>query len=122
MDNLYIFAKFLGICFIALSLLVTGVARMGDRGVPGCVKQSEVTKQDEFAFAQGTLKLAQLQDDPEMPNLICTSLYDQKPFYMMSTGQKISLGFGFSRKYGALISQNIAWFLSIGSTLLITTT
>ena len=62
---------------------------MGGRGVPGCVKQTEVTKKDEVALARGTLKLAQLQDDPEMPNLICSSLYDQKPFYMVSTGQEI---------------------------------
>ena len=89
MDNLYISAKFLRMCFIALSILVTGVARMGGRGVPGCVKQTEVTRKDEVALARGTLKLAQLQDDPEMPNLICSSLYDQKPFYMMSTGQEI---------------------------------
>ena len=88
MDNLYISAKFLRIVFLLFSILITGVARQGGRGVPSCVKQSELTKQEEIAEARGTLKIAKLIDDPEMPNLICTSLYDQKPFYMMSTALK----------------------------------
>ena len=59
---------------------------MGGRGIPDIVKQVEITTQVELAAARGTLKVAQLVGDEEMPNLVVTSLYDQKPFYMMSTG------------------------------------
>ena len=66
-------------------------AAWGGRGIPDIVKQVEITTQVELAAARGTLKVAQLIGDEEMPNLIVTSLYDQKPFYMMSTGMpKIS--------------------------------
>ena len=41
--------------------------------------------QIELATARGTLKVAQLIGGETMLNLIVTSLYDQKPFYMMST-------------------------------------
>ena len=54
--------------------------------MPAIVKQVDITTQVELAAARGTLKVAQLIRDEAMPNLVVTSLYDQKPFYMMPTG------------------------------------
>ena len=60
---------------------------MDGHGVPTCVKQSVFTKQDEVAMVRDTLKVAKLEDDPKTKNIICTSLYDQRAFYMIPTGQ-----------------------------------
>ena len=84
MDNLYISTKFLQITYLMLHVCVTWVCCQCGCGVPALVKQVELFKQDEATNAGGTLKVVMLCGDPQVPNLICTSLYDQKPFYMMS--------------------------------------
>ena len=65
--------------------LLHGVARQGGRGVPLAVKQMEFTKNDEAFKARGTLKAAVIRSVPDLTPIVCTSLYDVKPFYMMST-------------------------------------
>ena len=65
-------------------VMVHGVVRETGRGVPECVKQKEVTKKKEIAKQRWTLKAACLEGDPQIPGLVCTSLYDSKPFYMMT--------------------------------------
>ena len=62
-----------------------GVCRQGGRGIPDAIKQEAFTKVEEEHAARGTLRVAVLEGDPEMTPIICTSLYDVKPFYMMST-------------------------------------
>ena len=61
-----------------------GVVRETGKGVPECVKQKEVTRKEDIAKQRWTLKVAGLEGDPQIPGLVCTSLYDSKLFYMMT--------------------------------------
>ena len=64
--------------------MIAGVVRQGGRGVPQMVKQIEHTRKEEMIAAQGKLIVAVLEGDDDCKGLVVTSLYDQKPFYMMS--------------------------------------
>ena len=64
--------------------MLSGVARKNGKGVPLCVFQEELKTQEAIARAQWTLKVAHLKRDPEMPNMVAISLYDSKPFYLIS--------------------------------------
>ena len=46
--------------------------------------QKELTKKADLEKARGTLKTAQLVGDPKIEGLVLLSLYDSKPFYMMT--------------------------------------
>ena len=85
MDNLYLSAK---LCRSAWrckqQVQVFGVVRQSGRGVPKSITQKEVTKKAEIEEARGTLKAAELIGDPKCEGLIALSLYDSKPFYMMT--------------------------------------
>lgn len=70
------------------NVMVYGVTRSSGRGIPQCIIQPEVTKKEEIAQVRGTLKVAKLVGDPEMTGLVATSLYDKKPFYMLSNACK----------------------------------
>mmetsp|Transcript_24190 Transcript_24190/g.55012 ORF Transcript_24190/g.55012 Transcript_24190/m.55012 type:complete len:290 (-) Transcript_24190:221-1090(-) len=85
MGNLYIFVKLLYFSHTFLSHLVHGVARQGGQGVPDCVKQSEHTRHKDAFNIRGTLKAAIIWSVPDLTPIVCTSLYNVKPFYMMST-------------------------------------
>ena len=61
-----------------------GVVRRDNRGVPKYIKQSSVTKKNEIEKVRGTLKVAHLKGDDKIKGLVALSLYDSKPFYMMS--------------------------------------
>ena len=65
--------------------MIHGIYRQGSRGIPDKLKQETRTKQDEEFNARGTLIAAICNGDPDMTPIIYTSLYDVKPFYMMST-------------------------------------
>ena len=65
--------------------MIHGVCRQGERGIPEKLKQEQKTKRDEEYQERGTLKAAICTGDPDMADIVCTSLYDVKPFYMMST-------------------------------------
>ena len=64
--------------------MVHGVVRETNKGVPECVKQKEVSRKQDIAKQRWTLKVATLDVDAEIPGLVCTSMYDSKPFYMMT--------------------------------------
>lgn len=85
MDNLYLSAKLCLHAWKKLKAKVHGVCRQGGRGIPEEIKQEAKTKQNEEYQARGTLKVAVCCGDEDMTDIICTSLYDVKPFYMMST-------------------------------------
>ena len=85
MDNLYLSARLCLVAWKNHKSMIHGVCRQGGRGIPEKLKQDAFTKQDEEFNARGTLLAAVCQGDPEMTPIICTSLYDVKPFYMMST-------------------------------------
>ena len=85
MDNLYISANLLLLVFTLLTHMCAGVCWKGGRGVPHKMKQEEKTKQEEAYLNRGTLKASVLHGVPNMTTIVCTSLYDVKPFYMMSS-------------------------------------
>ena len=85
MDNLYLSAKLCLAAWKHHKAMIHGVCRQGGRGIPEKLKQETRTKQDEEFKARGTLMAAVCDGDPEMTPIICTSLYDVKPFYMIST-------------------------------------
>ena len=69
-----------------------GVARKDGRGVPGCLRQAEVTGKMEKAKVRWTLKVAHLKGDSNIPGLVALSLYNTKPFYFITnTCEKIKL-------------------------------
>ena len=86
MDNLYNSAKF---CRVLLSMdqkvMAHGVARMSGRGVPKLVLQKEVTKKSDLENVRNTVKVAVLKGDSVCKPLVCISLYDSKPVYILTT-------------------------------------
>ena len=68
--------------------MVLGVTRKGDRGVPKCIEQLDVTKKEDLAKARGTLKVSELVGNAQMKGLVAISLYDSKPVYLMTTASE----------------------------------
>ena len=72
-------------CYISDQKAMThGVTRCSGRGLPKCIMQAEVTRKEDLQRQRGTLKVAQLVNDPECSGFISLSLYDQKPVYLLS--------------------------------------
>ena len=85
MDNLYMSAKFARLCMMMPQKVhIHGVTRQSMRGVPEAVKQKEVTSKAELAKVRNTVKVAILKGDSVCQNLICVSLYDSKPVYLLT--------------------------------------
>ena len=86
MDNLFMSAKFAKFakCSSKVPVLIHGVCRSHNRGLPKCIEQKLLTKKSELAAARGTLKVAKLVGDPTC-ELVAASLYDQKPVYLLSS-------------------------------------
>ena len=84
-DNLYMSTKFCRSAWrCKQKVMIYGVARSDNRGVPKCVHQVAVTKKSDLEQARGTLKVAHLKGDEKIPGLVALSYYDSKPFYMLS--------------------------------------
>ena len=66
-------------------VLIHGVARTHQRGVPKSVIQIIIKNKTEENLARGTVKVAVLKEDDELPDLISCSLYDTKPVYFLLT-------------------------------------
>ena len=64
-------------------VLIHGLIWKSMRGVPPCVLQEELTGKRADA-ARGTVKATVLEGGSKACQLIITSCYDQKPFYMIS--------------------------------------
>ena len=64
--------------------MVSGVARKSGKGVPACVFQEEEKKKEDIIKKKWTLKVATLKGDSSMKGLVALSLYDSKPFYLIS--------------------------------------
>ena len=85
MDNLYNSAKFSRLCYSTKQKVMThGVTRASMRGVPECVKQKEVTRKNELEAVRHTVKVAVLRGDSICNDLVCVSLYDSKPVYILT--------------------------------------
>ena len=84
-DNLYNSAAF---CKAAYNhprkILCHGVTRLGMRGIPPSVQQTEVKNRNQQILVRGTVKAAVLQGDDDCPNLIASSVYDAKPVHNLS--------------------------------------
>ena len=85
MDNMYLLAKLCLLTWKYTEGQIHGVCRQGGRGIPSNMKQEAESKQDREFKARNTLMVSVCKGDPDMTDIVCTSLYDTKPFYMMST-------------------------------------
>ena len=84
MDNVFNSVKLaLEAYYLWARVLIHGVIRKSMRSVSTCVLQEELTGNREDAV-WGTMKTAVLEGDIKYFQLIITSCYDQKPFYMIS--------------------------------------
>ena len=84
MDNLFVAVKLaLEAYSLPTRVGIHGVIRKSNRGVPPCVLQEDATgkKADKV---RGTVLAAVLKGDGRASNLIVSSCFDQKPFYMLS--------------------------------------
>ena len=84
MDNLFVSVNLARQAYsLPTRVSIHGVIRKSGRGVPACVIQEELTGKRAEA-AKGTVKAAVLKGDSKSCDLIVTSCYDMKPFYMLS--------------------------------------
>ena len=63
---------------------IHGVCRQGGRGIPSHMKQEADSKQNIEFKARNKLMVLVCKGDPYITDIVCTSLYETKPFYMMS--------------------------------------
>ncbi len=84
MDNLFMSVGLVREAYsLPTRVLVHGVIWKSKQGVPQCVLQEDKTGK-AAKKVQGKAKAAVLKKDSKSHNLIVTSCYDQKPFYMLS--------------------------------------
>ena len=84
MDNLFNSVRLAREAYhLPQKVLTDGVIRKSGRGVPPDVFQDE-KKGNAAEKERGTIKAAVLKGDSKSSDLVITSLYDQKPFYMLS--------------------------------------
>lgn len=86
-DNLYMSAKFALAAFQHPNkVMVEGVTRSSQRGLPPQVVQADVQK-NRIAGVKGTVKAAVLEDCPPLAScqLVAASVYDQKGVHFLST-------------------------------------
>ena len=88
MDNLYNSAKFFRYLYsMPQKIMGHGVTRLNGRGVPACVMQKEFTSKAMAEKVRHTVKVAVVKGDSVCGTnpLVCISLYDTKPVYVMTT-------------------------------------
>ena len=109
MDNLYMSALFAKIAINGKNKVkIHGVTRNDKKGLPKCIGQIELSNEKMVQKYQNTIKVAKLEGDPAITNLIAISYYDSKPVYFLSTvinrinwitvEKKV-----FSKKFGQMI-------------------
>ena len=85
-DNLYFSAKFARAAYVhKQKIRISGPTQKSGRGLPSCVLQEEKKTPNEIRAVRGTVKAAVLDGDPDVPNLVAVSYYDQKPVHFLST-------------------------------------
>ena len=86
MDNLYMSATFARNAFISDNKIkIHGVTRTDKRGLPKCIMQIEVQNEKIADELRNTVKVAVLEGDSKVQDLIAISFYDSKPVYFLST-------------------------------------
>ena len=58
---------------------IHGVARNHTKGVPKIVQQQEMQNETQALSVKGIVKVAVLQNDPDMKDLVAISYYNSKP-------------------------------------------
>jgi hypothetical protein len=85
LDNLYISASYCREALVGRNeVMVHGVYRKEECGIPPCVLQKEV-KKNEQAAVRGKTKAAVMEGDPDCKDLVAFSVYDTKPVHFLST-------------------------------------
>ena len=64
---------------------IHGVTRTDNRGIPKCVMQTEIQNYKVVDETRNTVKVAVLENDSSITNLLAISYYDSKPVYFLST-------------------------------------
>ena len=87
MDNLYNSVKFTKACYLhPMKVKTQGTCRVWGRGIPSNVIQKEVKSKEGQRQVRGIVKAAVLQDDPDCPDLVASSIYDARPVHLLSMG------------------------------------
>ena len=85
MDNLFNSAKLARAAKKMPARVMThGVVRVSGRGVPKCVIQNEVSKRTEQEKVRHTVHAAVVKGDSICDDLVCLSVYDTKPVYILT--------------------------------------
>ena len=86
-DNLYMSAKYvLGSFLHPKKIMIEGVSRTSNHGVPTQIHQEEVTTRSRIDWVKGTVKACVLEDVPALgrcPLVVCL-IYDIKPVHFFS--------------------------------------
>ena len=86
MDNLYMSASFArSVISCDKKVKIHGVTRREGKGIPQVVKQYEVQDKKELEKVRNNVKVAVLEGDSAIEDLIAISYYDSKPVYFLST-------------------------------------
>mgnify|MGYP003340844425 CR=1 FL=1 len=64
---------------------IHGVTRREGKGIPDCVRQFEVKDESTLDSVRNTIKVAVLEGDELVEDLVAISYYDSKPVYFLST-------------------------------------
>lgn len=86
MDNLYMSALFARRVMGSDNCVkIHGVTRREGKGIPSCVRQYDVQDENALDSVRNTLKVAVLEGDKIVKDLVAISYYDSKPVYFLST-------------------------------------
>ena len=86
MDNLYMSASFARNAIKSKNKVkIHGVTRTDNRGIPKCVLQTEVQNDKVAEEQRNTVKVAVLEGDKTIQDLVAISFYDSKPVYFLSS-------------------------------------
>ena len=64
---------------------IHGVTRKEGKGIPNCIRQFEVKDETTLESIRNTVKVAVLEGDEQVQDLVAISYYDSKPVYFLST-------------------------------------
>ena len=84
-DNLYNSVKFTRAAWMTpQKVMCHGVVRPTGRGVPESVKQQEVKAKEDIERVKNTVKASRLVGAESGLEIVCVSVYDNKPVYLLS--------------------------------------
>ena len=86
MGNLYTSALFCKQSLISKNqVMIHGVTKNHQKGIPSVIQQTEVQNENLMLQQKGTVKVALLDGDPDIKQMIALYYYDSKPIYLLST-------------------------------------